>query len=70
MWEGQKNNMIEPLIKVTNLKIVYNEGMANEYYALRGESLEIYPNEYIILFGPSGCGKSTLLYSLLGILAP
>lgn len=62
--------MIEPIIKVKNLKIVYNEGKANEYYALRDESLEIYPNEYIILFGPSGCGKSTLLYSLLGILAP
>ena len=62
--------MIEPIIKVKNLKIVYNEGKSNEYYALRGESLEIYPNEYIILFGPSGCGKSTLLYSLLGILAP
>ena len=62
--------MIEPIIKVNNLKIVYNEGKANEYYALRGESLEIFPKEYIILFGPSGCGKSTLLYCLLGILAP
>ncbi|MGB7957299.1 MAG: ABC transporter ATP-binding protein [Minisyncoccia bacterium] len=62
--------MIEPIIKVNNLRIVYNEGKSNEYDALRGESLEIYPNEYIILFGPSGCGKSTLLYSLLGILAP
>ena len=62
--------MIEPIIRVKNIKIVYNEGKANEYYALRDESLEIYPNEYIILFGPSGCGKSTLLYSLLGILPP
>src|SRR5271154_5781510 len=62
--------MIEPIIKVNNIKVIYNEGKSNEYDALRGESLEIYPNEYIILFGPSGCGKSTLLYSLLGILAP
>ena len=62
--------MIEPIIKVKNIKVIYNEGKPNEYYALRGESLEIYPNEYIILFGPSGCGKSTLLYSLLGILPP
>jgi len=62
--------MLEPIIKVNNLRIVYNEGRANEYYALRGESLEIFPREYIILFGPSGCGKSTLLYSLLGILPP
>jgi putative ABC transport system ATP-binding protein len=62
--------MIEPIIKVKDLKVIYNEGKSNEYDALRGESLEIYPNEYIILFGPSGCGKSTLLYSLLGILPP
>lgn len=62
--------MIEPIIQAKNLRVVYNEGKSNEYQALRNESLEIYPNEYIILFGPSGCGKSTLLYSLLGILAP
>ena len=62
--------MIEPIIKVSNIRVVYNEGKSNEFDALRGESLEIYPNEYIILFGPSGCGKSTLLYSLLGILPP
>ncbi len=62
--------MIEPIIQAKNLRVVYNEGKSNEYQALRNESLEICPNEYIILFGPSGCGKSTLLYSLLGILAP
>ena len=62
--------MLEPIIKVNNIKVIYNQGRSNEYNALRGESMEIYPKEYIILFGPSGCGKSTLLYSLLGILPP
>jgi putative ABC transport system ATP-binding protein len=62
--------MPEPIIKVRELKVLYNVGKSNEYAALRGESLDIYPNEYIILFGPSGCGKSTLLYSILGILKP
>jgi len=62
--------MPEPIIKVRDLKVIYNEGKSNEYNALRGESLDIFPAEYIILFGPSGCGKSTLLYSILGILAP
>ncbi len=62
--------MLEPIIKVNNIKVIYNQGKSNEYNALRGETLEIYPKEYIILFGPSGCGKSTLLYSLLGILPP
>ena len=31
--------------------------------------VEIYPEEYIILFGPSGCGKSTFLYAILGLQA-
>src|SRR3989344_5059643 len=62
--------MPEPIIKVQDLRVVYNEGKSNEYAALRGESLDIYPEQYIILFGPSGCGKSTLLFSILGILQP
>ncbi len=62
--------MAEPIIKVRDLKVIYNVGKSNEYAALRGESLDIFPGEYIILFGPSGCGKSTLLYSILGILEP
>ncbi len=61
---------MKPIIEIKDLKVIYNEGQSNEYAALRGESLDIYPEEYIILFGPSGCGKSTLLYSILGILAP
>jgi ABC-type lipoprotein export system ATPase subunit len=61
---------MEPIIKVRDLQVVYNIGKPNEYHALRGESLDIYPEEYIILFGPSGCGKSTLLYSIFGVLEP
>jgi putative ABC transport system ATP-binding protein len=32
--------------------------------------LELFSEEYIILFGPSGCGKSTLLYAMFGVLPP
>src|SRR3989344_1152628 len=62
--------MPEPIIVGKDLKVVYNLGKSNEYLALKIDSLEIYPQEYIILFGPSGCGKSTLLYKLLGVLPP
>jgi ABC-type lipoprotein export system ATPase subunit len=62
--------MPEPIIKVHDVRVVYNIGKSNEYHALRGESLDIFPGEYIILFGPSGCGKSTLLYAILGVLQP
>ncbi len=62
--------MLEPIIKVKDLDITYNEGKENEFKASAGVNMEIYPGEYIIFFGPSGCGKSTVLYSVLGVLAP
>lgn len=58
---------MEPVIKVKNLKVIYNEGLDNEFVALNDITLDIYPQEYCIFFGPSGCGKSTMLYTLLGV---
>ena len=62
--------MSEPIIKVDNLKVTYNDGKSNEVKALDDVSIEIYPEEYVAFFGPSGCGKSTLLYSIAGLQAP
>jgi len=61
---------LDPIIQTKGLEIIYNQGKSNEFKALHGETLEIYPQEYIILFGPSGCGKSTMLYTILGALPP
>lgn len=58
---------MEPIIKVENAKVVYNEGKDNEFVALRDINLEVFPQEYLIFYGPSGCGKSTLLYTILGL---
>ena len=62
--------MAKPIIQTKNEEVTYNEGKSNEFKALKGVDIEIFPGEYIILFGPSGCGKSTLLYSILGVLPP
>lgn len=59
-----------PNVVVKDLNVIYNEGKPNEIRALDGVSLEIYPQEYVIIFGPSGCGKSTLLYSIAGLQKP
>lgn len=61
---------MEPLIKISNLKVIYNLGKLNEYSALKDINLEIYPGEYVTFFGPSGCGKSTLLYVIAGLEMP
>jgi putative ABC transport system ATP-binding protein len=62
--------MAKPIVYVDHVEITYNIGQENEFKANRGTTLEVFDQEYIILFGPSGCGKSTLLYSIFGVLAP
>ncbi|MFA6306728.1 MAG: ABC transporter ATP-binding protein [Patescibacteria group bacterium] len=63
--EPDKKN--QPIITIEDLNVIYFMGKANEFYALKNISLEIYSGEFIIFFGPSGCGKSTLLYSIAGL---
>ncbi len=66
----RNNESKEPLVLIRDLKVVYNLGKPNENEALRGVSLEIYPQEYVIFFGPSGCGKSTLVNIIAGLEIP
>lgn len=62
--------MSELCIKVDQLRVIYNQGKSNEVRSLDGVSVEIYSQEYVIIYGPSGCGKSTLLYGISGLQAP
>jgi len=62
--------MAKPIIFGDKIEITYNLGKENEFKANKGATIEIYDQEYIILFGPSGCGKSTLLYCMFGVLEP
>ncbi len=62
--------MAKPIIFGDKIEITYNLGKENEFKANKGATVEIFDQEYIILFGPSGCGKSTLLYCMFGVLEP
>lgn len=62
--------MAKPIIFGDKIEITYNPGKENEFKANKGATIEIFDQEYIILFGPSGCGKSTLLYCMFGVLEP
>ncbi|MBU1678538.1 MAG: ATP-binding cassette domain-containing protein [Bacteroidetes bacterium] len=55
--------MTEPIIQVENLTAGYNERKI-----LQNISLDIYPNEIVVILGTSGCGKTTLLKHLIGLL--
>ncbi|GAB7389154.1 ABC transporter ATP-binding protein [Bacillaceae bacterium] len=63
-------NTRNPILKFDSLHVVYNEGRANQVYALKNVSGEIYEGEFVSIIGPSGCGKSTLLHTLDGLIKP
>jgi len=66
----QATPQAQPNVVIKDLHVIYNQGKPNEIRSLDGINLEIFPQEYVIIFGPSGCGKSTLLYSIAGLQKP
>ncbi|MBU4536532.1 ABC transporter ATP-binding protein [Patescibacteria group bacterium] len=58
---------INPIIKTKEASLIYDLGQTYETNALLNVNVEIYPEEYVIIYGPSGCGKSTLLYCMSGL---
>ena len=61
---------MDPVIKIKKLNFTYNKGNDNEFRALTNIDLEVFPEEFVIIFGPSGCGKSTLLHLIAGLESP
>jgi len=47
----------DPIIVIKDV----HKHFGTEVHALRGVSLEVYPQEVVVIIGPSGSGKSTLL---------
>ncbi len=58
------NKEKDVILKVENLKKVYNPGTAAAVHALKGISLEIKRGEFVALMGRSGSGKSTFLHQV------
>lgn len=56
------------LIRLHDVRKAFNQGRSNEFWAVRGVSLEIEPCAVTCLKGASGSGKTTLL-SMIGCLS-
>lgn len=54
------------MLKITNVKKVFNPGTVNEKVALNGVSLTINDGEFATIIGSNGAGKSTLFNCIGG----
>src|SRR5688500_11323818 len=61
----KKNNLIRGGIELNNVSHNYGE-----LTVLENLSLNIKPDEFVVLAGPTGCGKSTLLNIISSYLKP
>jgi putative ABC transport system ATP-binding protein len=58
------------MIKLENVTKIFNKGQANEVRAIEELSLNIKPQEYVVIVGANGSGKSTLLNLVAGSIRP
>lgn len=55
------------MLKIENIRKVFNAGTVNEKVALNGLNLHLNPGEFVTVIGGNGAGKSTMLNSVAGV---
>ena len=54
------------MLKIENVRKVFNEGTVNEKVALNGLNLHLKPGDFVTVIGGNGAGKSTMLNAVAG----
>jgi len=55
------------MLKIENIRKVFNAGTVNEKIALKGLNLHLQPGDFVTVIGGNGAGKSTMLNSVAGV---
>ena len=55
------------MLKIENIRKVFNAGTVNEKVALKGLNLQLQPGDFVTVIGGNGAGKSTMLNSVAGV---
>ena len=55
------------MLKIENVKKIFNAGTVNEKVALSGLNLELKEGDFVTVIGGNGAGKSTMLNSVAGV---
>lgn len=55
------------MLKLENVRKVFNAGTVNEKVALNGLNLQLKPGEFVTVIGGNGAGKSTMLNAVAGV---
>ena len=58
------------MLKIENVRKVFNSGTVNEKVALNGLNLELKPGDFVTVIGGNGAGKSTMLNAISGVWKP
>ncbi|AHK63271.1 Sulfate/thiosulfate import ATP-binding protein CysA [Chlamydia avium] len=62
--------MKEPWIIVDSIDKSYCDSEGQKYQVLHGVSLQVFPDEFLVILGKSGTGKSVLLRHIIGLEIP
>ena len=55
------------MLKIENIRKVFNAGTINEKVALDGVNLTLEEGEFVTVIGGNGAGKSTTLNAVAGV---
>ena len=55
------------MLKLNNIRKVFNPGTVNEKVALNGLNLHMKEGDFVTVIGGNGAGKSTMLNAIAGV---